>query len=91
MYLSQEMEEAPVGELDLSRRSRNVLRRGGIHTIGDLCDYLNAGNSLKNIRNCGDKSVAEIMDHLFAFNYAHLKESKKVDYLVDVISRNVRK
>lgn len=91
VYLSQEMEEASVSELDLSRRSLNALRRGGIHTLGDLCDHLDAGSSLKNIRNCGDTSVAEIMDHLFSYNYAHLKGKKKVDYLVDLIARNTMK
>lgn len=53
-------------ELDLSVRTRNVLRANGIDTILDLCrlrkiDWL-------NFRNGGKKSLAELDDFLTYHN-----------------------
>lgn len=91
VYLSEKVQNSAIEELDLSVRASHALHRGGLHTIGALCDYLHEGNSLKSIRNCGTTSVAEIMDHLFAYNFQNLSEQKKVDYMVDLIAKNVKK
>ena len=53
-------------ELDLSVRTRNILRANGIDTILDLCrlrkiDWL-------NFRNGGKKSLAELDDFMKAYN-----------------------
>lgn len=65
IYLSKAMEEEDIESLDLSIRARNCLKRAGINTIGDLCEKVHSSTDLKTLRNCGNTSVAEIMDKLF--------------------------
>ena len=54
-----------IDELDLSVRSYNCLRRGGIDTIGELISLTE--NELFKIRNMGHKCVREIKEKLAAF------------------------
>ena len=61
--LSQKVEE-----LDLSVRTRNILKRNGIDTILDLC-RLKKTDWLK-FRNGGKKSLTELDDFLTAHNLA---------------------
>lgn len=89
MYLTEKMEEQSIEVLDLTQRSNNCLRRTGINTIGELCDRIRTSSDLKHIRNCGDRSVAEIMDKLFLYQYEHLSESRKVKFIKEVISLNI--
>ena len=56
-----EFMEAEITELNLSTRSFNCLKRAGIHTIGELIQLIeNDENGLRNIRNLGSRSEAEI-------------------------------
>lgn len=48
----------PVERLGLSPRPCNCLRRAGIDTVGQLLDF--PGEKLREIRNMGQKSLAEI-------------------------------
>jgi DNA-directed RNA polymerase alpha subunit len=61
----------------------------GIMTIGDLCEKVQSSTDLKKIRNCGITSIAEIMDHLFAYQYHLLKPERRGKYLADVAERNL--
>ena len=72
VYLSRTMEEEDIAVLELSVRAMNCLKRSGIHTIGDLCERIHSSSDLRTIRNCGNTSVAEIMDKLFLYNYMQL-------------------
>lgn len=60
--ISEELSNMPVEQLNLSVRTMNCLRRGGIATVGEL-----AGKSerdLMALRNFGQKSNLEIQDRL---------------------------
>ncbi len=61
--------KANLEDLDLGVRSFHCLRRVGHRTVGDLVNAVNSVEDLKSIRNCGDKSVEEIMFKMFLFNY----------------------
>jgi len=64
LAISEELYNMPVEQLNLSVRTMNCLRRGGIATVGEL-----AGKSerdLMSLRNFGQKSNLEIQDRLEA-------------------------
>lgn len=58
----------PVEVLSLSVRSRNVLRRLQVETLGALCALTEA--DLLSCRNCGRRTVAELRDVLTRFGLA---------------------
>lgn len=89
VYLTKEMEGMDIGMLDLSVRSYNCLKRAGIMSIGDLCERIACSADLKQLRNCGSTSVAEIMDHLFDFQFRSLRtEKERAGFLVKVLEMN---
>lgn len=88
VYLSADMSETSIDMLDLSTRASNGLRRANIHTIGELCERVRTRKDLKGIRNLGDKSTHEIMDHLFAYQYNKLPNERKNEYIEHVIRMN---
>ena len=67
MYLTPSMCDTAIEALELGVRSYNSLKRAGINNIGELTDAIASGMELRSIRNCGSKSVHEIMEHLFVF------------------------
>ena len=88
MYVTQGMRESSIEILDLSVRSYNSLKRAGFNTVGELLDAISSGRELKEIRNCGAKSVREILEHLFLFQYNSLPADKQNDYLAEVVRMN---
>lgn len=88
VYITEQFYKTDIDELQLSVRSTNCLKRSKIYTIGQLCDGINGSEDLKHIRNCGKTSVAEIMDNLFAYQYASLSPEKRDEYLKTVIEMN---
>lgn len=89
LYVNKRMLGSGIEALDLSVRSSNALQRAGIHTIGALLERLNDDPGyLRRIRNCGAKSVAEIMENLFLYQYNALQPEHRNDFLLDVAKRN---
>lgn len=88
LYLTDAMAKTDVLALDLSVRSSNCLRRSAINTIGDLCERVRDSNDLRGIRGCGNGSIAEIMDKLFAYQYSLLPPEKRGEYLANVAEMN---
>ncbi len=88
MYMTKEMQEAPLEVLDLSVRSEHCLKRSGYMTIGDVVDAISSGLDLKNIRNCGAVSIREIQEHLFLFQYYSLPKEKQDAFLMEVVLLN---
>ena len=86
--LTSEMERQEVELLCLSERSRNSLRRAGITTIAELARFAQDSSNLKTIRNCGSKSVAEIMEKLFLLNYCNLRPGEREKFIAETILRN---
>ena len=54
--------DMPIEDLDLSERPRNCLKRGQVHTIGEL--LTRSEEDLMNITNFGQKSLDEIKQKL---------------------------
>ncbi len=88
IYLSEKMAATDIEALELNVRSFNCLKRAGINTIGALCERIHSSNDLKMIRNCGDTSVAEIMDKLFYYHLCNLPEKRQKEYLAEIIGEN---
>ena len=55
-----------IGDLDLSVRSYNCLKRAGINTLGDLANK--TYEDMMKVRNLGKKSLDEILDKLAEMN-----------------------
>lgn len=62
--ISDELFNMPVEQLNLSVRTMNCLRRGGISTVGELASK--SEKDLMGLRNFGQKSNQEIKDRLEA-------------------------
>lgn len=60
--IPEELYNMPVEQMNLSVRTLNCLRRGGIATLGELVSKTE--KDLMNLRNFGQKSKQEINDHL---------------------------
>ena len=88
MHLTPGMSESPIETLELSVRSYNSLKRAGFNTVGDVADAICSGIKLKEIRNCGAKSVREIMEHLFLYQYNSLTPDRQDEYLKEVVMMN---
>lgn len=88
MYINKELKETELEILDLSVRSSNCLHRAGYHTIGELVEDIEFSEDLKKIRNCGAKSIDEIMEKLFCYQYTMLDDSKKIKYIQQVLELN---
>lgn len=65
--IPSEWSERPIEELDLSVRVYNSLKRTGISTVGELLEMMErSGGNLTNLRNFGEKSMAELKEKLRA-------------------------
>lgn len=91
MHLTSAMSDSSLESLDLSPRSYNSLKRAGYHNVGEIAEAVARGQELKNIRNCGAKSVREIMEHLFLFQYYSLRPEKREAYLKEIVELNLFK
>lgn len=89
IYMTDNLSSTTIDSLELSARSYNCLKRAGINTIGNLCERVQCSSDLKNIRNCGKTSVAEIMDSLFSYQYSVLVVEKRGEFLAKVIEMNL--
>ncbi len=90
MKLTRQMKETSIDVLDLSVRSYHALKRAGYDRIGELAADIAGGKELKNIRNCGAKSVREIMERLFLFQYHSLSPERRDTYLREVVVLNIK-
>ena len=88
LHLTPKMSESAIETLDLSVRSYNCLKRAGFNSIGSLAEYISSGEELKRIRNCGAKSVREIMERLFLYQYSVLSPECQLRYLQETVSLN---
>ena len=88
IYICNKLNETEIDVLDLSVRSSNCLHRAGFRTIGDLIEHINGREDLKRIKNCGTKSINEIMEQLFCYQYSQMEQSKKMKYINRVLELN---
>ena len=88
LHMNEQMRNAPLEALELGQRSYNCLKRAGYGTVGELTEAIAEGRELKGIRNCGAKSVREIMEQLFLFQYHSLRPERREAYLLEVVRMN---
>ena len=81
------LSELSIGEMNLTVRSSNGLKRANIHTFGQLYDRIQTDNSLINIRNIGQKSIKEIKQLFFEECYQRLLPYEKAHYWQEVLDR----
>ena len=91
LHLTNQMRNTPLEALELGQRSYNCLKRAGYGTIGEVADAISEGRELKSIRNCGAKSIREIMEQLFLYQYASLSPDRQEAYLKEVVQMNIDK
>lgn len=73
--ISEELNNMPVEQLNLSVRTMNCLRRGGIATVGELANKTE--KDLMVLRNFGQKSKQEIVDRLEALGLSLAEQSEE--------------
>ena len=88
MYINIALMETDIEVLDLSVRASHCLHRAGYHTIGELVEAIEGGEDLKKIRNCGDKSIDEIMGNLLWFQYSLISQENKLKYISKILQLN---
>ena len=88
IYLNDKLSSTEIDALELSVRANHCLHRAGFTIVGDLVANINGSEDLKKIRNCGAKTVDEIMEQLFCYQYMQLKEEKKVKYIRRILELN---
>jgi len=91
LHLTNQMRNTSLEALELGQRSYNCLKRAGYSTIGEVVDAISGGTELKSIRNCGAKSVREIMEQLFLYQYTSLSPWRQEAYLKEVVQMNIDK
>lgn len=88
IYINESLMETDLDALELSVRSSNCLHRAGYHTVGELVEAIESSEDLKKIRNCGAKSIDEIMEQLFFYQYNLLGNERKIRYINKVLELN---
>ena len=88
IYITDALMTTDLEALELSPRSSNCLHRAGFKTVGELVLAINGPDDLKKIRNCGAKSVNEIMEQLFCYQYCQLGPERKVRFIKRVLEMN---
>lgn len=88
IYINETLRTTELDALELSVRSSNCLHRAGYTTIGELVESIDSCEDLKKIRNCGTKSIDEIMSHLFCYQYSQLNPKQKLNYIYKVLEYN---
>ncbi len=88
VYINEKLKTTELEALELSVRSSNCLHRARYKTIGELVEDIETGEDLKKIRNCGAKSIDEIMQHIFCYQYSQLDTQQKIQYIKKVIELN---
>ena len=91
MHMTQAIHDTSIEALELGVRAYNSLKRAGIDTIGELAESISRGGDLKRIRNCGAKSIREIMEHMFLFQYNSMTPERRDAFLLETAELNKRK
>lgn len=89
-YIYGDFSEVPIEVLELSERAKNALKRSGIITMADVVEKISGREDLYKLRNCGAKSVSEIMEKLFLYQVMRKKPDKREEYLRECVRKSVK-
>lgn len=81
LSISDEQQNMPVEQLNLSVRTMNCLRRGGIATVGELASK--SEKDLMALRNFGQKSNREIKERLESLGLSLVSSEDQDENLID--------
>ena len=87
LFFSDSILVTKIEKLNLSVRSYNCLKRAGIDNVDLLINAVNE-KKLPQIRNLGEKSIAEIYVRLYEFGYENLSEEGKENFVKSLIEIN---
>lgn len=59
-----------------------------VRQLMQLVESIEGSEDLKKIRNCGTKSIDEIMEKLFCYQYSLISAEGKVKYINRVLQLN---
>ena len=77
--LTSEVVETPIGNLDLTVRVFNSLKRAGSTTVGEVLELLEKGeDAIMSIRNFGEKSLDELVQKMSDKGYLEDEEAKAI-------------
>lgn len=88
VYMTPAFMDTDIDSLDLSFRSSNCLKKAGYFTIGALVENINGREELLKIRNMGKKSVSEVMEKLFCYQFSLLNDDMKKKFVTRVVELN---
>lgn len=87
VYLRESDKTTGIDILDLSVRSYNCLKRAGFNTMEDLITKVHGKEDLLRIRNCGHKSVKEILEKMFLYQLMAFPKDKRMWYINETIMK----
>lgn len=88
VYETNRFMHSDIESLELSVRSNNCLHRAGYRNVGDIVNKISCGEDLRVIRNCGTKSIDEIMLGLFLYNYECLSPEMQKKSMTELVELN---
>lgn len=88
-YISSEMMDTDIFDLDLSTRPYNSLKREKVFTIGNLVESIEVQEDLMKIRNMGKNSASEIMQKLLVYQFNRLKPERKKVFVKRIVELNL--
>lgn len=78
--------DTSVEELDLSTRSKNALFRGGIKTLGQICEH-----NVSKLRGVGKNCIRNINTKMMSHYYSGLNESQREEFWAKTIKATLEK
>ena len=63
-------------------------KRAGFKTVGDVVEAVASEQGISGLRDCGAKSVREIKEHLFLYQYYMLPKERQEAFLMEVVMLN---
>lgn len=88
-YVYEDFKDLPIEVLDLSERAKNALKRCGIITLYDVSQRISGREDLMKLRNCGTRSVAEILEKLFLYQVMRKRPEEREAYLMECVKRSM--
>ena len=90
LFVIEEAEVAPedneMEALQMSERCQAAFDE--IRTLGQVVEGISSYEDLKKIRNCGAKSIDEIMGSLFCYQYEQYEIPEKINYIKKIMELN---
>ena len=76
-----------VEKLDMSKRAKYALMRGGLFTLGDVVKHCEK-QKLNTINLLGQSSGVEVLETIVNYLWNKLDKQHKAEFLMDIVERN---